>query len=244
MKRVSRRSALQLAMAAAIAPTLGPVRAPAAEPGHLIAPPDGPMRYSRAVTRELADGALFTVSREFTVEFRRFAGGFMLHGEQSRVGVEAPEILSDFADLERAREENGLFPLALDPFGQILSSRVGQPASEQVRAAVEEARALLAGQGISQDERERAMHFVATLQQAGQRVIAVLPSDLFAPTTRSRRDGRDIALPGGGHGRVETLFESERDSRTGLMRSATRNVMTSVADSMRSTVERWSLTAA
>lgn len=244
MKRTNRRSALQLAMAAAIVPALGPVRALAAEPGQLIAPPDEPMRYSRTVARELVDGALFTVSREFTVEFRRFAGGFMLHGEQATVRVEGPDALSAFADIERSRDESGLFPLALDPFGQILSSRVALPASDQVRAAVEEALALLAEQRISNDERERASRFVAALQQAGQRVIAVLPSDLFAPTTRSRRDGRDIALPGGGHGRVETVFECERDSRTGLMRSATRNVMTSVADSTRETFERWSLTAA
>lgn len=243
MNRADRRSALQLALAAAIAPALGSARAFAAEPGHLIAPPTAPMRYSRSVSRELVDGALFTVTRDFVVEFHGVAEGFVLRGEQTQVQVHGPDSLAAFADIERSRDESGLFPLALDPFGHILSGHVARPAAGQVGAAVDAALEALAAQPIARDEREQASRYVSTLQQAAQHVTAVLPTDLFAPTTRSRRDGRSIALPGGARGRVETVFECEWDNGTGLMRNASRNVITTVGDSSRETRERWSLTA-
>ncbi|WP_338242010.1 hypothetical protein [Aurantiacibacter hainanensis] len=243
MKHTDRRSALQLALAAAIIPALHPVRALASVPGRLIAPPGVPMRYSRAVSRDLVDGALFTVSRDFAVEFRPFDDGFILHGAQSQVRVDCPDSLAAFADMERSRDESGLFPIGLDPFGQILSGSIAQPATGDLDAAVDRALDALAAQRLAADEREQAARFVSALQQAAQRITAFLPTDLFAPTSRSRRDERTVALPGGAHGSVETVFECEHDSQTGLMRSARRDILTTVAGSTRATHERWSLTA-
>lgn len=243
MKRTDRRNALQLAMAAAIIPTLCAKRASAATPGRLIAPPTTPMRYARTITRALADGTPFTVTREFDVSFRRFASGFMLHGSQVEVAVDCPQSLAEFAQLERRRDENSLFPIALDPFGQILSTQIAQPAGQDVRQAVSAALAQLASQPISSNEREQLAQFIAALQDAGRRVTAHLPTDLFAPATDQRRDEQNIALPGGMEGTVETTFECQRDAGTGLMQAANRNVVTKVANSRRGTQESWSLTA-
>lgn len=243
MKRTDRRNALRLGMAAAIAPSLCATRVAAATPDRLIAPPAAPMRYSRTVTRELSDGTPLTVTRAFNVTFRRFAGGFMLHGEQADVHVEAPQSLAEFVELERRRDESALFPIALDPFGQILSSQIARPAGQDLRQAISHALAELASQPISDDEREQLSQFVSAIQEAGHQVTAHLPTDLFAPASAARRDEQGIDLPGGIEGRVETVFESQRDPETGLMRAANRNVVTQVAGSSRGTLETWSLSA-
>lgn len=241
-KLTHRREALRLAMAAALAPTLCAARLSAATPHRLIAPPGTPMRYSRTVARDLADGRQVIVARDFAVSFRRVPEGFMIDGQQVGVRVEAPESLAAFARIEQARDESAIFPIALDPFGQILSSNLAVPAGQAVQQAIEEAQARLTGQPINADERDQLSRFVAALHLASQRIIAHLPVDLFAPAETSRRDERRIALPGGVEGKVETIYDCQRDSGTGLMRAANRKVLTIVADSSRSTRESWSLT--
>lgn len=243
MTRADRRQALQLALAAAIAPAVCSARANAIAPVRLVAPPSTPMRYTRTVVRQMPGNLSLSVGREFAVTFRRFESGFMLEGQQTGVQVDAPANVAELVRLEEARDESDLFPITLDPFGQILSSRIARPSGQDLHQAVEQALGDLATQPIDQDERAQLSRFVATLQQAGQQVIAHLPTDLFAPEANQRRDERDIALPGGIEGRVETVFESRSDPETGLMREAQRNVITSVADSRRGTLESWSLTA-
>lgn len=234
---------LQLAMAAAIAPVaLVPARA--STPDRLIAPPEQPMRYSRTVVRDIADGSHFSVTREFAVDFRHFAGGFMMHGRQLSVSIDAPPALAAFAAMEEARDESRLFPIALDPFGQILSAEVASRGEEDVHLAVDHALAELARQPIAAEERTQLSAFIAALQQAGQRVTAHLPADLFAPDLAPRRAERRIALPGGAEGMVASQFGGVRDRDTGLMRSAEREVVTMVAEASRHLREVWSLTAA
>lgn len=244
MTSTDRRNAMRLALAAALAPAVCSAQANAIAPVRLVAPPAAPMRYTRSILRELPGDLRFNVTREFVVRFRSFEGGFMLEGEQVDVQVEAPGNVAELVRLERARDESGLFPIALDPFGQILSSRIARPAGRDLQLAVESALDDLANQPLVEGEREQLSRFVSTLQQAGRQVIAHLPTDLFAPAEQHRRDERDIALPGGVAGRVETHFESSRDATTGLMRAAQRNVITHIADSRRGTLESWSLTAA
>lgn len=235
-----RRRMLQLTMAAAVAPiAFAPARA--TTPDRLIAPPNGQMRYCRTVVRELADGNSFTLCRRFVVDFRQFAGGFMIHGAQEGVAVDAPTALAEFAAIEEARDESGMFPIALDPFGQILSTEVAPPGGDDVNLAVDQALADLAHQPISAEERAQLSAFIVALQQAGNRVTAHLPTDLFAPASAPRREERRIALPGGGEGMVASAFEGERDGNTGLMRTAEREVVTMVAGSSKRLREEWVL---
>ena len=72
-------------------------------------------------------------------------------------------------------------------------------------------------------------------------MITPLPVDLFAPVEMSRRESRQVALPGGEAGEVAVTFTAERDPRTGLMRQATREVRTRLSGDLRSTVETWRL---
>lgn len=241
--RTDRRGAIRLALAAAIAPSLAWRQANAQDvQGGLIAPPTHPMTYRRTVSRDLVDGNSFTVIRNFAVEFRRFSGGYMVHGQQGDVSVDAPQQLAQFADIEAARDESDMFPLALDSFGLILSRERQLTECPSVEEAVARALAALRDQSLPQEERASFETFVAAMHVASQQITAHLPIDLFVPG-RLRRDERNIALPDGTQGRVLTSFGGERDSATGLMRAASREVVTEVDDSRRITRESWILAA-
>ncbi len=243
--KTDRRGALRLALAAAVAPSLTWRHANAqAVPGGLIDPPARPMAYQRILTRDLIDGNSFSVARIFTVEFQRFSGGFMVHGRQDDVSVNAPRQLAQFAEIESSRDESDMFPLALDPFGLILSRDRQASPCESVEQAIERTLAALSDQQLGREERDSLQIFVASLHAAGQSITAHLPVDLFAPSSSTRCDEHSIALPDGGQGRVTTRFGGERDDTTGLMRVASREIVTEVDNSRRTTSESWNLAPA
>ncbi|KLE34296.1 hypothetical protein [Aurantiacibacter luteus] len=244
MTTFDRRRAIALALAAALAPVAASRGARAQViTGHLIAPPAAPMIYRRQVSRELVDGNRFSVARDFAVRFEPFAGGYSVRGEQLAVAVEAPPALARFADLERQRDESGLFPIALDAFGRILEENVSGIAGEgsEIERAFSEALAALSALGLPSSESEMWQRFVGAVHAAGQGITAYLPVDLFAPAAVPRREEQNIALPGGGEGMVSTMFSGETDRATGLMRAAEREVTTETEGSRRTTVEHWTL---
>ena len=243
MSRMDRRGSIRLAIASALAATLSTkVSASQIDSGSRIAPPTRPMRFCRIVERDLVDGQSFRVSRGFTVEFSRIAEGYLISGRQSDVSVNAPDSLSSFAELEQQRDESGLFPLELNPLGQIQSVNSDRLGEEQIEAAVEQALSAIARLPMPEDEREQARLFVAALHNTGQGITAHMPHDLFAPASLPRRTQQVIALPDGAAGRVETLFDGQLDPQTGLMSAAVREIVTAVDGSERTTREEWSLT--
>ena len=194
MNRTNRRTMLQLATLAALAPAcVIPARASTTD--QLIAPPSGQMRYCRSVVRDMADGSHFTVCRQFLVDFRQFAGGFMMHGTQESVSADAPAALAQYAAMEEARDESGLFPIALDPYGQILSADVATNARDDVRHAVDHALAEMSRQPIAPEDRAALAAYVSALQLASQRVTAHLPVDLFAPSPAPRYRASATGVP-------------------------------------------------
>lgn len=243
MTGIDRRTAIRLAMASALA-TQFSGRALAAQDfggGSLIAPPEGSMVYRRSIARELVNGDFMRCTRTFTVEFGAVREGYLLSGAQTGVEVDAPPSLASFAELEEQRDESALFPIALDAFGQI-QSPAGDPLNpDAVAAAVQQSISALGRQAIPGAEREALQQFISAFHAAGQRVTAVLPPDLFAPTRVPRRTAQEIVLPDGATGEVESLFEGSLDGATGLMVSASRQIVTRVDESRRTTMESWSL---
>ncbi|RJY09547.1 hypothetical protein [Aurantiacibacter aquimixticola] len=239
---IHRRAALKFALAGALTPVLAsrPIAAQDAIPP-LIAPPDGTMAYRRAVTRELVDGQTFAVARAFDVRFAPTSGGFILRGAQSEVQVDAPSALSEFAALERGRDESALFPIALDAFGRIRDQDGHYGSDAALGDAVSETIARLQEQRLAENEQDALAQFVAAFHSAGQRVAAVLPVDLFAPSEEMRTQTRALPLPFGAEGQIETTFTANADGATGLMRSATRQIVTRAEGTSRRTVESWTL---
>ena len=201
------------------------------------------MLYRRVLERDAQDGEIIRVDRSFVVEFRRFDRGFMLHGRQSGVSAQGPASLARFMALEEARDESGIFPIAIDPFGRMLSEEGSRNWGSEVDRAFQEALSAIASQSIPDDDRAMLRNFVIAVHAAGQGITATLPDDIFAPAAEPRREEQRIALPDGSEGLVETLFEGQCDRSTGLMRNARRQVITEAEGSRRSSTEYWTLHA-
>lgn len=238
MSGVSRRRFLQGSAIATTAALLG-ARAAQAQTGQ-FAPPAGPMRYTRRLERELADGARIVVERSFSVRFHREGDGFRVDGVQVGIAVDGPESLASFLAMERDRQELSLFPLWLDAAGA-LRDAPGEPVAGQLDAAVREAMAQLQVDSRSPAERAELGRFLAAMQQSAGRVLTDLPRDLFSPPDGERVERRAVALAGGLQGEVRVRFAATRDPLTGLMREARRTVVTELGADRRETVESWQL---
>jgi len=241
MNRPDRRRILQFIGLATLAPAVFSRRAWASETGSLIAPPTSSMRFQRVVTRGAHDNMQISVTRQFEVRFSRFAEGFIVDGQQAMVEVVAPPGLAAFAQLERERVETELFPLALDPFGQIRTEDPIGDRAGQVERAFALATAHIEAQPLAGDERAELQQFVTALHRAGSILSSAMPADLFAPERAAWSEDRAIALPSGDIGRLVSRFDAERDHATGLMRRAMREVLTEIEGDQRRTVEHWEL---
>ena len=242
MSNTERRKVLQMLAAAAVIPAFASRRVAAAESMSLIAPPAGMMQFQRSVVRGLAGGENISVTRGFAIQFVRVADGFIVDGQQISVDVSAPISLSAFAELERARVETGMFPITLDPFGQIVSDEVPASRGSEILTAFDEALQRIASQPLPPGEHVELRQFIAALHQAGAMLTVTMPFDLFAPAESERTENRTVSLPTGDIGVVTSRFGSERDAQTGLMRHALREVMTEVEGDRRETTEQWQLT--
>ena len=165
----------------------------------------------------------------------------MLAGRQHGVEVDAPHALVRFADLERARDESGMFPLALNACGRVVSRDSAAAEGDEVDRAFGEALSVLRSAGLPQSEDAMLRQFVAAVHAAGEGITAHLPIDLFAPAAAPRQEEQRLALPGGLEGVVSTVFAGETDRSTGLMSRATRRVTTRTDTVSRTAREEWTL---
>ena len=238
MGKTDRRESLRLALGAAILPFLAsaPLRAANGLSGGNFVPPNGTMTFRRIIERALPGGdAVLRGTRVYDVEFTRLAGGsFKVRGFQTNAQVEAPEHLAALARLEEQRVETGLFPLTLDPNGQITDwpQRMDGP---HFARALEQVRTQFVG-----DESEAGI-LIEALHNVGNQMLAFLPHDLFAPAEMPRTQSQEIELPWGEMGEVATLFEAERDPASGVMRQAYRTVTTKLSGEERQSTESWAL---
>ena len=134
-----------------------------------------------------------------------------------------------------------MFPITLDPFGQIISDAPSSSQTSEIESAFDEALQQITNQPLASGERGELRQLITALHQAGTMLTVAMPFDLFAPADSERSENRTIALPTGDIGLVTSRFGSERDRQTGLMRRALREVMTEVEGDRRQTVERWQL---
>ena len=241
---IDRRGSMRFVLLGALATTMASrAAAQSGSSGGLIAPPRQPMLYRRTVARELVDGQSLTVRRSFRIAFAPIAEGYLVSGVQSDVLVDAPASLARFAELEQASDESALFPIALNAFGQIQSPTPERFGQRHVKEAVARAIETFSRLPIPASEREQALRFASALQSAGHGITAIMPHDLFAPSGLPRRTEQLVSLPDGLSGRVETLFEGDLDSGTGLMATAKREIVTAIDDTRRTTREEWSLSS-
>lgn len=239
----ARRAALLLA---AIAGTASPAGAQAVSPQAAVAlsrfaAPTMPMLLSRTLRRPLPDGKEFTVTRRYRIRFSPIADGFQIDGELVAVEVDAPEKLTAFADLERSRQDVGMFPLSLDSRGMLLPT-VASTSGDEVRQAIE---LVLDGMGQSQIPALDMLEAQAFVQRFRQRPPASQwPVDIFRPLAESSNRSSEVPLPGGAMGHISIEIAARRNPADGLMHEMSRTITTNLDGSLRHSYESWTMAPA
>lgn len=233
--------ALLWASAAVLLPTLVPLTfAAAIEPGQetRFKPPAEALIISRTVIRELSDGKQIKVVRRYAAQFETDAQGFRLDGKLIDVVVDVPPMLNSLAEIERSRNDSGMFPVYISPNGSILSksneSAIDQNARKNMAAR---ATAMLADSGMPQQNLQISSQFVANFMQSGSG--SPWPVDLFLVRPGEHRQSRVISLPGGAEGRIEVVTIVKSLLPIGLPQTVDRTVVTQTAGSRRVSHEIW-----
>jgi len=240
----TRRQSLQLIAGSALLPALAggwPLAARAAAAS--FNPPTTAMNLTRKIVRELADGAMISVARQWLVRFVHDTSkpsGFTVTGRQISVDVIAPTALEFLAKIERQKIEDGLFPMKLGPEGLILSDQ-NEPDPVLIDRAATLALARINATQLGSHDGKDARQFLTTLQQSAAQLISKLPRDLFRPRQTNWQHERDITLPGGQIGKVSVLFSAQMDAAGGIMQHAQRSIITSIGNASRTSDETWTL---
>lgn len=200
------------------------------------------MTLCRIIERELGDGRMLMVKRDWRVAFARDGIGAQISGQQIAVDVDAPEKLASLAAIERSRSTEGMFPITLSAEG-LIQSAGRYTESDDIEAAVKEAEAILEQRGFGRDEAARRMRYIAQLQHASGSLLDQLPPDLFFPRNQSVTTVRPVELPGGAEGAFEMTYTAKTAPGVPWLESSERKVITRVGNDERLSREIWMLTA-
>lgn len=237
---MSARASL-LAGAAILLSALAPLElagADASQPQAQFAPPFEQLILSRTVIRELSDGKEIKVTRRYAVRFAQDESGFRLDGKLVDVSVDAPPLLGSLAEIERRRDDSGMFPVRIDSNGTILAGQGGSPIEPGARDEMAaRATSVLAGTGMPKDNLQLGTRFISQTLQAPPR--SPWPVDLLRTPPGEHRQSRTVALAGGAEGRIEVVTRVDALLPCGLPRSIERTVVTLLAGTKRVSREIW-----
>lgn len=222
--------------------TLAPPAGAAPASMQAFAPPTAsPLLLSRKVVRELSGGAAIVTTRQYKVVFRRVADGWELDGTLIASEVDAPPALAALAALERARPDDGLFPIRLDRSGRIVPAPVPPGMGrEAVANAVGVARQL--GGSVTEAASPGLIDQVAAAAQSPGAGLTRWPEALFLPGALEASNEQTFALPDGSEGSVQVFQKSDPAPGLATMGRAARTVVTLAAGTRRVAREEWTLT--
>jgi hypothetical protein len=241
--RVGRSTIVWLGGAAAMlmpAVLAGPALA-SAEPAAVFAPPQAPLLLTRTLQRPLPDGKAVVTRRAYAVRIVRDGAGYRVEGNLAETRVEAPPALAALAEIERHRNDTGLFPILLDANGMIVGGGSVQSDGSFDRAAIVAAQAI-GGSGLPGLDMLQAQSFVQQLRTRAAR--SIWPADIFHPIPGKRSETRAIAMPDGGEGHVTIAIETKGAGSGGQLALLGRVVTTDLAGDTRTTREEWQLSRA
>lgn len=207
---------------------------PVAARGPARAVPSGAFRLTRRVERELVDGRMLSVSREWRCNFAAAGRGMEVLGQQTACQVEAPAALSPLAELERRRPDPGPFPAMLDAAGMIIGAAAVPPMD--MAGAIAAAAGML---GAKAGAEERA--FMASLGAMAAQQASEIPADLFFPGIAEQSAERAVTLADGETGTIAVHATSVIDAESGLLRRRRLAITTQVGAVSRTSGESWTL---
>lgn len=233
------RAVLHAALLAGQGVLVFPVVAGPAREVEAFAPPSGcPLILSRTVRRELPGGAAIVATRRYRISFHPTADGWRVEGALVDSEIEVPPALAALAAIERARPDDGMFPILLDRSGKIVAEPVAGMGREAVVGAV--------GAASKSAERSPAAGFLAQVGAVAanpQGGITNWPEGLFLPHGMAGTSEQALALPDGSGGSVHVLLESAAAPGMATMGRAARTVVTEAAGTRRVAREEWTLMA-
>ncbi|MFM5931314.1 MAG: hypothetical protein ACKOPQ_10430 [Novosphingobium sp.] len=204
--------------------------------------PDGTMILTRELRRIIVPGKEVVTRRSYTIRFIREGAGWRVEGTLANTEVEAPAELAMLASLEKARKDDGLFPLRLDSHGMIVSQQGARDLASAQQAQTVVTNSVKAIPMPDQDKAVAAQMVSRIAAQSGA-IGGNWPTDLFRPKGGPRKQVREVPLPDGRQGRVTVTMQANPDSR-GLMEHFERSVLTELGGTSRLSQETWRLTDA
>ena len=229
------------ALAADAAPPAGTAPHEAADAA--FSAPTGPLVLTRELRKTVAGNHEFVSRRRYAVRFAPEGAGWRVEGTLVSSEVEAPARMDPrLVELERARGDEGLFPLKLDRSGMIVAQSGGEDPRNDARTLAA-ATAVLGKAGLSPEDRAAALRLAAGLQAQARAAGGNWPVDLFRPRTGERSEVRRFPLGDHGEGRVTITVAAAGDAR-GVMERLQRRIVTETAGTSRLSVETWTMTRA
>ena len=202
-----------------------------------FAPPNGrPLILARTVVRELPGGAAIVATRRYRVIFRPLADGWEVDGALVSSEIDVPPALAPIAAIERARPDDGMFPILLDHTGRIVAEPTAGFGREVVAGAVGAAKPIVGAAPASA--------FIAQIGAAAatpQGGLTSWPEALFLPDGLSGTTEQAFALPDGSVGSVRISLECDPAPGMATMGRAARTVVTVAAGTRRVAREEWTL---
>jgi hypothetical protein len=206
--------------------------AEAPAPATGFSPPlDRPMLLSRTLVRELADGKAIVATRRYRVAFHRSEAGWRIEGVLVASEIDAPPPLAALAAIERARPDDGLFPILLDGAGRIVT----RPEAPHDRGAIEQA---LASAAAARADPAFLAQLKAAAAGGG---MTRWPATLFLPGAEHHEESQEIPLPEGAPGVVRIELDRASPVGAATMARAERTVTTELGGTRRVARETWTL---
>ena len=188
------------------------------------------------MVRELPGGAAIVATRRYRVTFHPLADGWEVDGALVSSEIDVPPVLAAIAAIERARPDDGMFPILLDRSGRIVVEPTAGLGREAVAGAV--------GAASQVTGPAPAGGFVAQIGAAAatpQGGLTRWPEALFLPHGLSGSTEQAFALPDGSTGSVRVSLECDPAPGMATMGRATRTVVTQAAGTRRVAREEWTL---
>jgi len=198
------------------------------------------MILRRRLVRGLRGGEQITIDRAWAVTFNPVSKGAEIFGHQISADVNAPDLLSSLARVERERSTDAMFPIQLDAHGALVAAGPFTLAGD-LAIAVDIASKLIAERPVFNTDKQQQLDYITGMQRAATDWLDSLPSDLLYPIREPIRAVQRIDMPNGALGEFELSYEATPHQGGPWLGQAERQIITRIGSSERASSEEWTL---
>lgn len=204
-----------------------------------FSPPREDIVLSRTVIRRLVDGKQISVTRRYRVRFIPLSDGYRLDGALIDVRVEVPPVLEKLAEIERRRQDIGLFPVRINSAGVVVDQDTSVIDRDSRRQNVVLANDVIAESGLDPAFRQELVGLVTKMAYSTPN--SPWPVDMFRAQPGEHRQVRQVTLSNGSQGEIDVLFRVGDLLPCGLPGSIERIITTRFSGTERVSREIWTI---